>query len=57
MLQCGCVGMPTTAIEGGQAREPLSYKAKLVGELPRAYAQAFEVHSDPEIEAYSNDEK
>ena len=47
----------TTAIEGGQAREPLSYKAKLVGELPGAYAQAFETHSDPKIEAYFDDEK
>ena len=38
LLQCGYVGTPTTAIEGGQAKEPLSYKAKLVGELPEAYA-------------------
>ena len=49
-------GSPT-ATTSGQVREPLSYKAKLMGELPGAYAQAFEVNSDPEIKAYSDDEK
>ena len=33
----------TTDSVGGQDRESLSYKAKLVGELPGAYAQAFEL--------------
>nr|POF04309.1 hypothetical protein CFP56_16366 [Quercus suber] len=47
----------TMANAGGQLRDSLSYKAKLVGELLGAYAQAFEVHYDPEIEAYSDDEK
>nr|POE94062.1 putative ribonuclease h protein [Quercus suber] len=47
----------TIASEEGLVREPLSYKAKLVGELPGAYAQAFEVHADSDIDAYSDDEK
>nr|XP_023917407.1 uncharacterized protein LOC112028949 [Quercus suber]POF04383.1 hypothetical protein CFP56_64544 [Quercus suber] len=48
-------GFPT-ATAGGQVSEPLSYKAKLVGEIPRAFAQAFGVLSDSENDAPSNDE-
>nr|XP_023884839.1 uncharacterized protein LOC111997033 [Quercus suber] len=48
-------GFPT-ATAGGQASEPLSYKAKLVGEIPGAFAQAFGVTSDSENEAPSDDE-
>ena len=47
----------TTAFVGGQARETLSYKAKLVRELLEAYAQAFEVNFDPQIDDESYDEK
>ena len=34
----------------------MSYKARLVGELPRAYAQAFEVNSDILLDDDSDDE-
>ena len=47
----------TTAFVGGQARETLSYKAKLVRELLEAYAQAFKVNFDPQIDDESDDEK
>ena len=41
----GCVGAGGT----------LSYKAKLVGDIPDAYAQAFKIHADEEKEPISNE--
>lgn len=48
-------GSPTANVDG-QKSDPLSYKAKLVGELLGAYAQAFEAHFNSKKEAYSDDE-
>ena len=42
----GCVGA------GGM----LYYKAKLVGDIPDAYAQAFKFHADEEEEPFSDEE-
>nr|POE75723.1 hypothetical protein CFP56_49131 [Quercus suber] len=49
------IGSPT-AIAGGQGSESLSYKAKLVGEIPGVFAQAFGVFSEIDNEAHFDDE-
>ena len=46
----------STASVGGLVSETVSYKARLVGEIPGAYAQAFEVNSNIRLDDESDDE-
>ena len=46
----------STASGGGLVSEAVSYKARLVGEIPGAYAQAFEVNSNVRLDDESDDE-
>ena len=41
---------------GGDDCGASSYKAKLVGDIPGTYAQAFKVHGDDEEEPFSDEE-
>ena len=54
--ECHCLGghqdsSPLSLMGGGA-----SYKARLLGEVPRAYEQAFEFNGEMNLGAESNDE-